>query len=121
MSDPLRQLSVFPRATQTRTHDGLPAVRNADGTVSTELSITVTDPRLNGGMPTNIPSLWQGREVEQDEAIARAIASGIEYPSFRTISDAVRAAEAESARRGGQARPMSIMGALRRQFRERAN
>jgi hypothetical protein len=39
-----------------KTHDGYPARKNADGSYSTELSITVTNPKLNGGKPTNIPS-----------------------------------------------------------------
>lgn len=78
------------------THDGLPARQNADGSVSTELSITVTDPRLNGGKPTNIPSLWGGQVVDNDTAVANALASGKPYQSFGTIDQAVAAAKARS-------------------------
>jgi hypothetical protein len=78
------------------THDGLPARQNADGSVSTEISITVTDPRLNGGKPTNIPSLWGGQVVDQETAVANALATGKPYQSFGTIDQAVAAAKTRS-------------------------
>jgi hypothetical protein len=80
----------------TLTHDGLPAVQNADGSYSTEISITVTDPRLNGGKPTNIPSLWGGKVVSENQAVQNALASGKTYQSFDTIDSAVAAAKARS-------------------------
>jgi hypothetical protein len=86
-----------------RTHDGYPAVVNSDGSVSTEISITVTDPRLNGGKPTNIPSLWKGKVVPEDEAVKNALASGNTYQSFPTINAAVKAAKAKSAAGGANA------------------
>jgi hypothetical protein len=86
-----------------RTHDGYPALVNADGSVSTEISITVTDPRLNGGKPTNIPSLWKGKVVPEDEAVKNALASGNTYQSFPTIDAAVKAAKAKSAAGGANA------------------
>lgn len=86
-----------------RTHDGLPARQNADGTYSTELSITVTDPRLNGGRPTNIPSLWGGRELNEDGAVEAALGSGRQWQSFRSIDEAVAAAKARSAAGGAGA------------------
>src|SRR5688500_10951296 len=47
-----------------------PILDNGDGSYSTEESITVTDPRLNGGRPTNIPSIWGGRRTgNEDEAV----------------------------------------------------
>jgi hypothetical protein len=79
-----------------KTHDGLPAVRNQDGSYSTELSITVTDPRLNGGRPTNIPSLWGGRVLEEGDAVGQALASGKRWNSFNSIEEAVEAAKARS-------------------------
>jgi len=85
------------------THDGYPAVVNSDGSVSTEISITVTDPQLNDGKPTNIPSLWKGRIVSQEEAIKNALASGNTYQSFSTIDAAVKAAKAKSAAGGANA------------------
>ncbi len=83
-----------------QTHDGFPARKNADGTISTEVSITVTDKRLNDGKPTNIPSLWEGKEVSEDEAVKRALKSGKQYQSFATIDDAVKAAQERSAQKG---------------------
>ena len=86
-----------------RTHDGYPALVNDDGSVSTEISITVTNPRLNGGKPTNIPSLWKGKVVPEDEAVKNALASGNTYQSFSTINAAVNAAKAKSAAGGANA------------------
>lgn len=78
------------------THDGYEPRKNGDGSLSTELSITVTDPRLNGGRPTNIPSLWRGKEVDQGEAIGNALRSGRSFPSFDTVDQATTAAEERS-------------------------
>lgn len=85
------------------THDGFPARQNSDGSYSTEVSITVTNPKLNGGKPTNIPSLWGGKEVSEDEAIGRAIKSGNKYQSFGSIEEAVKAAEDRSEKGGAGA------------------
>jgi len=88
--------------TNAKTHDGYPARKNADGSYSTELSITVTNPKLNGGKPTNIPSLWKGKEVNEETAVANALASGTKYDSFSTIPEAVSAAK-EKSKGGGAA------------------
>lgn len=90
-------------ATGNLTHDGLPARQNADGSQSTELSITVTDPRLNGGKPTNIPSLWGGQVVDNDTAVTNALATGKPYQSFGTIDQAVASAKARSNAGGANA------------------
>jgi len=37
-------------------------IRNPDGSHSTEFSITISDPRINGGKPTVIPSLVMGQK-----------------------------------------------------------
>jgi len=83
-----------------RTHDGLPALANADGTHSTELTITVTDPRLNGGKPTNVPSLWGRKVLDESGAVDAALKSGRSFPAFGTIDEAVTAAKARSAAGG---------------------
>lgn len=82
--------------TSTKTHDGFPARKNADGSYSTEVSITVTNPKLNGGKPTNIPSLWGGKEVDENTAVENALATGKKYESFPTIPEAVAAAKERS-------------------------
>lgn len=82
--------------TGAKTHDGFPARKNADGSYSTEVSITVTNPKLNDGKPTNIPSLWKGKEVDEDTAVKNALATGKKYESFSTIPDAVAAAKERS-------------------------
>jgi len=80
-----------------KTHDGFDAVENPDGSVSTEISITVQDPRLNEGRPTNIPSLWERKVVDDDTAVERALKSGKRYTSYDTIEEAVRAARQRSS------------------------
>jgi hypothetical protein len=82
--------------TGAKTHDGFPARKNADGSYSTEVSITVTNPKLNGGKPTNIPSLWGGKEVDENTAVENALATGKKYESFSTIPEAVKAAKKKS-------------------------
>ncbi len=84
----------------TTTWDGAPARNNSDGSVSTEVSITVTDPKLNGGKPTNIPSMWGGKEVDQDTAIENAIKSKKTWPTFNSIDEAVKAASERSNAKG---------------------
>lgn len=85
------------------THDGYPARQNPDGSHSTEVTITVTDPRLNRGQATNIPSLWAGEEVDEDTAINNALKSGKTYKSFNSIEQAVKAAEERSKAGGASA------------------
>ena len=86
------------------------------GDVSTEKSVTVTDERLNGGKPTNIPMLVKGQDdaaVERilrgtftdediETAVKRAnerVKKGQSLPSFSTIEEAVSAAKNRSNRK----------------------
>lgn len=87
-----------------KTHDGYPARKNDDGSYSTEVSITVTNPKLNNGKPTNIPSLWKGKEVDEDAAVENVLASGKKYDSFATVPEAVKAAK-ERSNAGGALAP----------------
>lgn len=85
------------------THDGKPARQNADGSHSTEISITVTNPRLNGGRPTNIPSLWGGQQLDEEGAVTAALQSGRSFQAFPTIDAAVTAAKSRSNAGGAAA------------------
>ena len=49
---------------------------------------SVNDERLNGGRTTLIPFLWDGREVGVEEAIERAVESGIQWPAFDSHEEA---------------------------------
>lgn len=78
-----------------------------------EKSITVTHPSINGGQPTNIPSVYGGQVLSEPEAIARIAQAGGKdpetgraLPAFSTIPEAVNAAKARSAGLA-TARPMA--------------
>jgi len=98
-----------------RTSEGRPIVRNPDGTFSTERTITVTEPGINQGRPTNIPSMFGGRQVSQDEAIRIIVENrgidpetGRELPSFDTIEQAETAARMRSESINIQPRPYRL-------------
>jgi len=103
----------FKLAQQSALSGELGVIQNPRGGVSTEKSITVTDPRVNQGRATNLPLLVQGQTPEAiqrilaDEgtqediniAITRAlqrVSEGQELPSFDSINLAVEAAIARS-------------------------
>jgi len=72
-------------------------VRNPDTSWSSEVTRTVTNPDLNGGKPTNIPSLYvvDGKPYlakDEDEAASLAIKSGLSFPSYADIPTADKAA-----------------------------
>ena len=90
---------------------------NKDKTISTERSITVTDPRINEGKPTNIPQLVHGQSPKniktilsgkiskssQESAIRRAAfrkLTGASLPSYDTIPQAEKAAAERSKSKG---------------------
>ena len=84
-------------------------VHNPDGSISTELTETVTDPRLNQGYPTNIPRLYNGRLVSLTNALLRVLRAkgkdsetGRQLPTFMTIPEAVSAAKQRSQLLGKQ-------------------
>lgn len=63
-------------------------VTNEDGTVSSVRSGSVEDKRLNGGKPTLIPFVYEGRVVDVKEAVQRAVESKKVFPSFDTNEEA---------------------------------
>jgi len=79
---------------------GKEIIDNKDGTFSTEQSITVEDMNLNGGKPTNIPTIWNGEQMTDEASIDMAIESGESYPSFESISGAEKAAQERSDKLG---------------------
>ena len=63
--------------------------------------MTVMDPAINQGRPTNIPSLFveDGVVVQfhnEFDAVKAALDTGLKFPSFDTIDDAVGAASQRS-------------------------
>jgi hypothetical protein len=77
-----------------------PVINNKDGSYSTERSITVQAKELNNGRFTNIPSIWDGRQLEPREAVGRAIKSGQKYDHFDTVEEAEKSAKERSAEIG---------------------
>lgn len=67
-------------------------VRNPNGSWSSEISITVTNPGVNDGKPTILPSLWivDGKpvRVNEDAAARYASQSGLQFRSFDTMAKA---------------------------------
>jgi hypothetical protein len=62
-------------------------VRNADGSISSYRSVGST---INGRYYL-LPTVWDNRILGTDEAIRRAIESGIEnFPSYRTMEEGER-------------------------------
>ena len=88
-NDPLEPL----RAHAQSNIDRGTTVRNPDGSTSTVRSGSVEDSRLNGGRPTLIPFVWEGRIVDPDEAIRRAIESGTAWPAFDSNDQATEASK----------------------------
>jgi hypothetical protein len=92
-----------------KTSEGRPIVKNEDGSVSTERTITVTDERINGGKPTNIPTMFGGKQVSEEEAIERIARAGGKdpetgrpLPGYNSIEEAVKAAKERSENLGRQ-------------------
>jgi len=75
---------------------GRPLLLNPDGSFSTEESITITDPRINGGAPTNIPSIWGGRRYDEENAVLQALQSKLQFDAYKNIDEAVWAARMRS-------------------------
>lgn len=97
-----------------------PILQGPSGKGATEESITVTHPRLNGGLPTNIPSIWNGQRPPgqfgtsqfEDWAVEQAIRSGTKFPTFNSIDEATSAAKMRSDEIG-RLRNQEIEEALR--------
>ena len=70
---------------------GRPYMASPDGGVATERGITVTDPRMNGGLPSNLPSIWGGLLYDPKDAVSVAMRQQNYFPSFPDINSAVQA------------------------------
>lgn len=55
--------------TGQRTKEGRKVIDLGNGEFETEKTITVTDKRLNDGRPTNIPTIFDGKHVSDEEAV----------------------------------------------------
>ncbi len=72
-----------------------PALQNPDGSYSTEKTITVGF----GDRYYNIPTIWDGVELPSDGAVLMAkdaLRRGVQFPNFRSLTEAVTAAPLRS-------------------------
>nr|WP_321482341.1 phage tail tip lysozyme [uncultured Cohaesibacter sp.] len=91
------------------TPEGRQIIGNEDGSFSTERTITVTDPRINDGQPTNIPTMYGGQIVD-DATAADIIANsggvdpdtGRALEGYPSITAAERAAQQRSSSLAGE-------------------
>ncbi len=90
---------------------GRSLVKNPDGTESSERTATVTDQRINNGRPTNIPTMFNGIQVDQERAIEMiSAADGVDpetgeaLPAHESIPTAVQAAKSRSDKLGRENR-----------------
>ena len=94
-------------AEERRTSEGRKIINLPDGSIETEKTATVTDKRINGGKATNIPTIYNGKHVSEEEAIEIIAKSGGIDPDtgrklegFNSIPEAVKAAKKRSAELG---------------------
>jgi hypothetical protein len=89
------------------TPEGRKVYRNPDGSVSTELTITVQHPELNNGLPTNIPSMFGGKVLSEEEAVRVILKNkgkdpetGRALTGFQSLPEAIEDAELRSKKLG---------------------
>jgi hypothetical protein len=88
---------------------GRPIIQNPDLSGSSERGISVESDLLNPGRVTNIPSIWDGHQLSEREAILRASQSGQQFPHFGTVDEAVQAS-IENSRMLGLAGQVPYLG-----------
>lgn len=93
--EPNSWLQGLPQRQQPTPGTSTP-LNNPDGSQTTERSITIQDSRLNGGRPTNIPTVWGGQVVSNQQATENAVRSGVQFPGFNSIPEAVSSARQRS-------------------------
>jgi hypothetical protein len=85
-------LSQFDSLGKTRPFGQGEYFVNQAGSWSNEITTSAQNPKLNGGLPTVIPTLWiidgKPTRVSEDQAAELAINSGLQFPSFKTPEEA---------------------------------
>lgn len=97
--DPIETLT----ATGQLSNKGRPLFQNQFGESVSERTVTVTNPKINDGAPTNIPTIFDGRSLSESDASNLIIEAGGKDPvtgevlsGFSSIEDAVAAAQLRS-------------------------
>lgn len=101
-----KQAQAFLPAQRPVTAEGRPIVQNADGSISTERTVTFDDPRTPGAY-VNIPTMFGGKQVSPKEAMDRIVQNDYRDPetgkpiqSYGSLETAERAAQDRSAALG---------------------
>lgn len=72
---------------------GRPVYIDPQGYPETEKSVTLQDPRINGGAWTNLPTIWGGRQMTDEQwAANNAVLSGQQFPAYNSLDEALKAA-----------------------------
>lgn len=80
------------------TPEGRPIFTGPGGNQVTEFTATITDPRINGGQPTNIPTVFDGQILSEEEAIELVVnAGGVDPITGRNLIGFESMEEAEIA------------------------
>jgi hypothetical protein len=114
--NPLARVSAGHRGFSFRPLRPGEQMTGAGGVPMTEHTITVSEPELNGGAWTNIPSIWmsggQPQMVDQEAAIRMATEyqqrQGWQFPRFRTSDQADQAARLRSDAGGVNSGPLGM-------------
>jgi membrane peptidoglycan carboxypeptidase len=71
-------------------------IKNPDGTYSSERSITISTERGY----INIPTIYNGKQLGHKKAIEQSKKTGIRYPEFKTLDEALNAAALRTMKLG---------------------
>ena len=95
----LRQMPVYADPHGFSIDMGRPVLRESDGSIATERSMT----EKVGDRWYNFPTIWDGQELPPEQAFElfrRALASGVVFPNFASRAEAEYAAKLRSQRIG---------------------
>jgi len=90
----------MPQPTPRKVAKNAKRIKNRDGSISTERTITVS----TGAGYVNLPSVLNGKQLSDSDAIKRAFKSGNHSRPYKTIKEAEMAARRRSGAIGRSAK-----------------
>ncbi|OQW34872.1 MAG: hypothetical protein A4E20_01460 [Nitrospira sp. SG-bin2] len=104
-AEELKRLNEQSVDTGRKTSEGRKILRLPDGSSETEGTITVKDPRINDGRPTNIPTIYGGKHYSDKEAKDIIVKNnGVDPDTGRKLRGYYSQTDAEIAARERSAR-----------------